>query len=427
MSNRLLRIAIVLASILGPAARAAAQAPPLPAFPGAEGFGALATGGRGGAVYRVTHLGDSGAGSFREAVRSGPRVVVFDVGGYIDLRSAVSVGSNITIAGQTAPGDGVATRNYEISFSNSHNVIVRHIRFRQGSTPGQNRKSAVAILNGTNMIFDHVSIEWGRWDTIDTNRSSGLTFQYSIIGEGIDPQRFGCLCQSDSVTLSHNLWIHNQSRNPKAKGIPIQYINNIVYNWGANGFVGGHSAGDHFVDIINNYFIAGPSSRNAFVTDFTATDMVYQSGNYVDLDRNGQLDGRLVVDADFTGATMIAAPAADPPIPVRVDPPEVAYQNLLSDVGASLHRDAVDTRLASDLMSLGATGQIIHSEAEVGGFGALQGGTPAPSCAGDGIPDDWKLRYGLDPCTDSARDDFDGTGYTNIEKYANGLVDGTYP
>src|SRR5712692_710428 len=291
----------------------------LPAFPGAEGFGALTTGGRGGDVYHVTNLDDSGPGSFRDAVGRGPRIVVFDVGGYIELRSPVSVRSNITIAGQTSPGDGIATKNYEVSFSGSSNVIVRYIRFRQGLTPGQDRKSAVNINAGANMIFDHVSIEWGRWDTVDMTASSDITIQYSIIGEGIAPQNFGCLCQSDHVTLSHDLWIHNKSRNPKAKGLPVQYISNVVYNWGVTGLVGGHSAADHYLDVINNYFISGPSSGGRFAGEFTATDNVYHTGNYVDLDQDGQLNGREVLDLDFAGATVIQLPTADPPVPVTLE------------------------------------------------------------------------------------------------------------
>ena len=427
--GELLAAAMLMVMVCAGLVQGMANAQALPAFPGAEGFGALATGGRGGAVYHVTNLGDSGPGSFRDAVSSGHRIVIFDVGGYIELASPVSVHSDITIAGQSAPGDGIATRNYEVSFSGSSNVIVRYVRFRQGLTPGQDRKSAVNIANGHNMILDHDSVEWGRWDTVDMNGSSDITIQNCIIGEGIDPQRFGCLCQSDNVTLSHNLWIHQESRNPKAKGIPIQYINNIVYNWGASGFIGGHSAADHYVDLINNYFIAGPSSTSSFLSDFTSTDNVYHSGNYVDLDLDGQLDGRQVADADFlnVGATILSAPSASPPVPVTVDAAQDAYSKVAAGVGASLVRDGVDTRLIGDLTSLGALGQIIHSQDDVGGFGELQGGAPPLSCAGDGIPNDWKIRYGLDPCVYDPSGDFDGTGYTNIEKYVNGLVDGIYP
>src|SRR3954463_505276 len=152
----------------------------LPAFPGAEGFGASATGGRGGEIYHVTNLNDAGPGSFRDGVSKGPRTVVFDVGGYIPLKSIVSVASDITIAGQSAPGDGIAIRDYEVSFSKSHNVIVRYIRFRQGLTPRQEKKYAVGLTEGNTIIFDHVSIQWGRWDCIGLSKSRDVTFQHCI-------------------------------------------------------------------------------------------------------------------------------------------------------------------------------------------------------------------------------------------------------
>ena len=131
------------------------------------------------------------------------------------------------------------------------------------------------------MIFDHCSIEWGRWDCLGlTQGSHDITFQNCIIGEGVDPQRFGSLTDSvTNITYSHNLWINNQSRNPKAKG-RIQYINNVVYNWGVCGLVGGHSAADHFLDAIGNYFIAGPDSSPHFAGEFKATDHVFQQGQF---------------------------------------------------------------------------------------------------------------------------------------------------
>lgn len=282
---------------------------PLPAFPGAEGFAAYVTGGRGGEVYHVTHLGESGPGSLRDAVSRGPRIVVFDVSGYIVLRSPLSVRSNITIAGQTAPGDGIATKNYEVSFSGSHNVIVRHIRFRQGLTSGQDRKSAVAIYQGSNMILDHVSIEWGRWDTVDMNASSNITIQNSIIGEGIAPQRFGCLCQSDNITFSHDLLINNHSRNPKAKGM-IEFDNNVVYNWELDAFIeGGFSAAESYANVIGNYFIKGPStgSHGPFAGGNTNFH-IYAAGNFYDEDRSAPLGGRPTTVEDLGDVDVRDAP-----------------------------------------------------------------------------------------------------------------------
>src|SRR5712671_5615079 len=290
---------VAIFALLKLLALSAIAATPTPAFPSAEGFGALAAGGRDGEIYRVTNLDDSGPGSFRDAVSKPHRFVVFDVGGIIRLKANVSVASHITLVGHGAPGDGIALYGKSVSFSGSRNVIVRYLRFRQGIS-GDRGKCSVNLSSGSDMIFDHCSIEWGRWDCLGlTVGSHDITFQNCIIGEGIDPQRFGSLTDSvTNITYTHNLWINNQSRNPKAKGT-IQYFNNVVYNWGVTGLVGGHSAADHQLDCIGNYFIKGPSSNDRFAGQFTATDHVFQKNNYADLDRDGQLNGRLVVEKDF--------------------------------------------------------------------------------------------------------------------------------
>ncbi|HEX5221359.1 MAG TPA: hypothetical protein VFZ59_17475 [Verrucomicrobiae bacterium] len=350
------------------------------AFASAEGFGGLATGGRNGEIVRVTTLEDSGPGSFREAVSKPNRFVVFETGGVVRLKSNVSVPSNITLAGHSAPGEGICFYGKSVSFSGSSNVIVRYLRFRQGIN-GDRGKCSINISGGRNMIFDHCSIEWGRWDSLGvTQGSSDITFQHCIIGEAIDPQRFGALVDSvTNVTLHHNLWINNQSRNPKAKG-QIQYHNNVVYNWGGTGLVGGHSAADRQLDAIGNYFIKGPSSNDRFAGQFAATDHVFQRDNYADLDCDGKLNGRPVVETDFglgkDAATFTAQPFLAPPVPVKLDSAEAAYRKVIANAGASLHRDAVDARLIAEVSSLGKLGKISRSEAEVGGMGELNGGKP---------------------------------------------------
>jgi hypothetical protein len=375
----------------------------------------------------VTTLSDSGPGSFRDAVSQGRRVVIFNVGGSIKLQSNVSVRSDITVAGQTAPGDGIAFYGHSVSFSGATNVIVRYLRFREG-IGGDRGKCSVNIAGGANMIFDHASIQWGRWDCLGvTQGSHDITFQNCIIGQGIDPQRFGALVDSvTEVTFSHNLWLHNQSRNPKAKGT-IQYINNVVYNWGVTGLVGGHSGADHHLDAIGNYFIKGPSSNDRFLGQFTATDKVFQKDNYADLDRDGQLNGRPGVEADFgdSGAapTFVVSPFLQPPVPVTADSAEIAYQKIVAGAGCSLHRDSVDARLIADLTSLGKKGRIIHDEAEAGGMGELAGGKAPESSIGDGIADAWKRTHGLDlKDPNVAKGDYDHDGYTNLEKYLDELA-----
>jgi pectate lyase len=400
----------------------------VPAFPGAEGFGALTTGGRGGEVYRVTNLQDAGPGSFRDAVSQPHRTIVFDVGGVIRLQSNVAVASDVTLAGQSAPGEGIALYGRSVSFSGASNVVVRYLRFREG-IGGDRGKCAVNIAGGSQLIFDHCSIQWGRWDCLGVTRGShDITFQHCLIGEGLDPQRFGALVDSvTNVTFSHNLWINNHSRNPKAKG-RIQYLNTVVYNWGVTGLVGGHSAAPHDLDVMGNYFIKGPSSNDRFVGQFAATDHVFQEGNVADLDCDGTLNGRAVVPADFGAGegrpTFGPRPFMQPPIPVTLQPAAAACSNVLATAGASLRRDAVDRRLIEEVASLGKRGKIIRSEIEVGGIGELVGGTAPLSTAGDGIPDAWKVAHGLDPrAANVANSDCNGDGYPNVEKYLNSLVE----
>jgi pectate lyase len=350
---------------------AQAQDKPL-AFPGAEGFGQFATGGTGGETVHVTALDDSGPGSFRDAVSKPNRIVLFDVGGVIRLQSNVSVSSGITLDGQNASGNGVTLYGRSISFSGEHNVIVRYLRFREGIS-GDKGKCSVNLSGGSDMIFDHCSIEWGRWDCLGlTKGSHDITFQNCIIGEGVDPQRFGSLSDTiTNITYSHNLWINNQSRNPKAKG-RIQYINNVVYNWGVCGLVGGHSEADHFLDAIGNYFIAGPNSSGHFTGEYKPTDHVYQRDNFADTDKDGKLNGRLVVAADFGSGdeapTLMTNLTVAPQIAVTIESAQDAVSDVLAHAGCSLHRDAVDARLIDAVQSFGTRGKIIHDEAEAGGI-----------------------------------------------------------
>jgi hypothetical protein len=273
-------------------------------------------------------------------------------------------------------------------------------------------------------MIDHVSVEWGRWDTIDMNMCTNVTVQYCIVGQGVDPQRFGCLCQSDNVTFSHNLWINNQSRNPKAKGT-VQYINNVVYNWGVDGYVGGHSGADHEADLINNYFIAGPDSGKNFVGEFAPTDKIFQSGNYIDASKTGDLDGRLAVPGDFGAgsgaATLVKDATVHSPVPVTIDSAQVALARVLASAGAP-HRDAIDKSLIAEVQTFGKIGKIVHNPTEMGGEGEIKGGNPPTSSASDGIADDWKLAHQIDPKTPADPAARDADGQSLIEQYVNSLI-----
>ena len=408
----------------------------LPAFPGAEGFGALAIGGRGGEIVHVTNLRDSGPGSFREAVSRPSRIVVFDVGGIVDLATVVPVSSNLTILGQTAPGEGICFYRNSVTLDNASNVIVRYLRFCQGIAGDRSQKAFGMARKCSNIIVDHCSIEWGRWDDLGiTVGSSTITVQNCIMAEGIHPQSFGALIDMvTDITLSHNLWMSNESRNPKANGT-VQYVNNVVYNWGYTGLCGGHEGIDRRLDLIGNYFIAGPSSNDRFAGQFWATDHVYQEGNFVDLDRDGKLNGTLAAPEDFHRAdesgytlpTFINEPTLHPPIPVVADSAEQAYIKVASGAGCSLHRDPVDLRLIGELTSLGLKGQTLpHTDAQgealAGGIGKIDGGIPPVDSDRDGIPDAFEKAHGLDPRNPADAAKSDASGYMNIEVYANSLV-----
>jgi pectate lyase len=396
----------------------------LPAFPGAEGFGASASGGRGGEVVHVTNLNDSGPGSFREAVTKPGRIVVFDVGGYIELKSPVSIASNITIAGQTAPGDGIATRNEQVSVSNVENVIIRYLRVR-GGLRGTSGKDGLSVFKGKRQIFDHVSVSWGRDETFSVNESEDITIQHSIIAEGLLRHSMGGLIQWNTISIHHCLYTANNDRNPKAKG-KIDFVNNVVYNWGSYGFVAGDSAGKSEVNVIGNYFIAGPNSQrlNDPITRGNANFALFFNDNYYDGNRNGTLDGKRIVRAEVDDTlTWQDTPYSYPTVTAASAPD--AYRQIVESVGASLKRDSVDRRIIDDLVK--QKGQIISDEEAVGGFGTLRGGTPPTDTDRDGMPDAWERKHGLNPNDPKdANGDFDRTGYTNIEKYINGLADGSY-
>jgi hypothetical protein len=416
------------------AAMAAGEAVAAPlAFPGAEGFAALVTGGRKGQVVHVTTLADSGTGSLRDALSGSNRIVVFDVSGVIKPASVLVVGGdNITLAGQSAPGDGITIYGRETSFSGRSNIIVRYLRFRQGmiDTSGSAQKT-VNITDGQNMIFDHVSVQWGRWDNFGiTGTSSTVTLQNSIVGEGVPPQHFGSIIDGEQdITIAHNLWIDNNERNPKFKANG-ECINNVVYDWGTGGgIIGGHSGADWYEDYIGNYLIAGPAAVANFFTFYTNTDHAYQTGNMVDVNKDGQLNGRAVVNADFQGTTpptFETAAHSKPPVPVTVLSAEDAYARVMAQAGTCQHRDAVELRLIAQLGSLGTKGAIIADESDVGGQPVVTQVTrPAGfDTDGDGMPDAWETAHGLDP--NSASDgngDSNGDGYTNVEEYLNAQAD----
>lgn len=395
----------------------------IPAFPGAEGFGSQATGGRGGSLYVVTNLNDSGPGSFRDAVSVSNRTVVFAVGGVIRINSRISVKSGITLAGQTAPGDGITIYGNNVSFTDANNTIARYIRFREGIV-GDSGSDAVGIASGNMMIFDHVSASWGRDETFSVSGTpSNVTLQDCLVGEGLLLHSAGGLMQtSGGVSVFRCLYADNWMRNPKVKGVH-DFTNNVVYNWGSGGgyIMGGDSVGQTFANVINNYFIDGPNTVGGAFKTGNLNFHVFASNNFQDNNRNGVLDGVVVSPLDFTTADLVGSRY---PYPAVADllTPEEAYQHILTSAGASLHRDRIDRLMIEELTSLGTIGAQITNENEVGGPGPVAGGLPAVDTDGDGMPDWWEQAAGLNPQVDDRNGDADGDGYTNLENYLNAIV-----
>ena len=419
------------------------------AFPGAEGFGRFATGGRGGEIYHVTNLNDSGVGSLRDAVSKPNRIVVFDVSGVIRLKSRLTFKSNLTVLGQTAPGEGVQVYGNGVSFSNANNIIVRYLRVRMGVN-GDSGKDAAGVAEGHDMIFDHMSVLWGRdenFSVSSNNKGTGpanVTIQNSIIGQGLQPHSCGGLIQTDNgVTLFRNLYIENATRNPKVKGLN-QFVNNVSYNWGKEAAynMGGDSAGDSWAEISGNYWITGPWKQAAYpLVGGNSNFKYFAEGNWYDSNIDGSLDGHEMSDDEYakSGGARVAttdaliergAPKGVPEIAGRMTAPE-ALDYVLAFGGASLPvRDEVDRYLIDELSSFGSLGTTggITTEKSLPhkGTGTLYGGYKPLDTDGDGIPDEWERANGLNPDDPTDAAQIAENGYANIENYVF-TIDAPYP
>ncbi|MCD6287478.1 MAG: pectate lyase [Candidatus Hydrogenedentes bacterium] len=423
------------------------------AFPGAEGLGAYAQGGRGGDVYTVTNLNDSGAGSLREGIESatGPRTIVFAVSGLIKLDSSLCVDKPyITIAGQTAPGDGICFRDYPFRVQADH-VIVRFIRSRLGDKSGQEQDS-IDVDSGSNIIIDHCSASWSVDETLSCQNSTtrNLTVQWCLVSESLKnsfhhkgPHGYGGIIGSRSQTFHHNLYAHHSSRSPKVTGrrhCEVDFRNNVIYNWGYNNCYDGTSS---YLNWVDNYYKPGPSTKSKVahqVFDLSDEDIsaggsnspqdsqnyetsLYAAGNY--------LYGYPEVTADnWNGGIKFANGATEeknraytphkfPAITEQTA--EEAYDSILPYVGASLVRDSVDTRIVNDVIN--GTGSIIDSQDEVGGWPEYKSTAAPIDTDRDGMPDAWETAKGLNPNDSADRNDFDfDPGYTNLEIYLNELA-----
>ncbi|CAM3599303.1 carbohydrate-binding protein [Occultella aeris] len=411
----------------------------LPAFPGAEGFGYAAAGGRGGEVYHVTSHELTGPGTFHDALTTAgatPRTVVFDISGDLEIPQIVLRDkAYITIAGQTAPGDGVTVWGGNIRFIDSHDIVIRYLRFRLGAGAGV-QDDTMYFEDCQRVMIDHSSFSWGTDEVLsikskdyDNPESMEITVQWSIISEGLLTHSMGGLIEMNTISMHHNLYAHNNDRNPKTKG-QIDFVNNVIYNWGSDPYVAGGESGTlGFGNVVGNYFIAGVNSASPedAVTRGNENYSVFLQNNRIDSDTDGILDG---VDA---GAGILEPERPSVVVdqrfeypPVHTQGPDQAYEYVLAHAGASLVRDAVDTRVIRDVRN--QTGAIIGDENDVGGYPVLAGGDVPTDTDRDGMPDAWERGNGLDP-TDAAdrNGDTDGDGYTNLEEYLNELAAPGFP
>ena len=442
---------IVAGVFIAPAALA------IPAFPGAEGFGASASGGRGGEVFHVVNTLNTSTGTYegpngynRGTLRwclltessTAPRTVVFDVSGQVTLSSQITLENpNLTIAGQTAPGQGMSTAGKPWLVESGGNLVIRYIRNRLGRNGGVD---SMGVEGGSNMIFDHVTSTWSNDEALSVAKTGNLvTVQNSFIYEGLNHSGhgYGSLIRPDidsKITYHHNLYANNESRNPRpgtynSKTLEFDFRNNVVYNWGNRaGYSGGSSEGnpEHVnMNFVGNYVIAGPSTYNnatsAFITDVNADLHAYQSGNLIDSDNDLQRDG---VDTGWgmfeveAGAlSQVANPFPLAPVPVTTQSAADAYDDVL-DYGGSFwwNRDTADARIVNQVRT--QTGAIIDLESEVGGNPVLPNLTRAVDwdTDHDGMPNFWEVAHGLNANLASDRNnDFDTDGYTNLEEYIN--------
>jgi len=396
-----------------------------PAFPGAGGYGKYTSGGRGGSVYEVTNLLDSGPGSLRDAVSQPGRTVVFRISGDIELHSQLVIMGNITIAGQTAPGDGVCVRDYPTKIGGD-NVIVRYLRFRLGDRYKLS-SDALDINDRTQVILDHCTMSWGVDECFTAYGNQNITVQYCIIGEGLNMNghSMGGLW-GGYTTYHHNLIHTNNTRHPKYAYTYDEDItdsrNNVIYNWGYNS---AYTSPTGRVNLVNNYYKAGPATAGGIkdrIVQGEPTKRMYITGNYVAGFPAVTADNWLGVDP-LNGGVPIRY---DVPFTVPVPMPEQsaldAYAEIVQHGGASFPtRDDADNRAIRNLID--STGFILNRQSDAGGFPKLTS-LPAPVDSDhDGMPDDYETNAGLDVNNDADRnDDQNGNGYTNLEDYINGII-----
>jgi len=445
-----------------------------PAFPGAEGFGAYSKGGRGGDVYHVTTLEDDGAGSLRQGISTatGPRTIVFDLSGTISLKSNLRINkSNITLAGQTAPGDGICIRDYSVLIYNCQDIIIRYMRFRRGDVQvrlagkptGSVGLDVISIDDAKNIIIDHCSLSWSCDEIFGIVQNQNVTIQWCIMSEPLgDPilhpygaeHAYGMNNSATTLSVHHNLIDNYVMRGPNFEvndALPGQgyhvykeAVNNVLFDYKDSGSrytcgieldPGGISGIDFRFHFINNKYICNPSNSKAQMiqatTKYGITDQlkVYVSGNLGPQRSSDAQDQWAAVLVEKAGqirdaipevkAQMSDVPLFSVPVPVTTQRANDAYSLVLENAGCNRVRDDVDTRILSNVTKRKYNNYLL-SQNEVGGWPELKSTAAPIDTDQDGMPDTWETTKGLNKNDPADRNgDKDGNGYTNLEDFIN--------
>jgi hypothetical protein len=437
----------------------------VPAFPGAEGGGKFCTGGRGGKILFVDNLNNKGEGSLREAVEAeGPRTIIFRISGNIELEKPIYIkNGDLTIAGQTAPGEGICLKNFGIDVE-ADNVIIRYIRVRPGDKiPGA--KDAISGIRNKNIIIDHCSFSWANDEVASFYENENFTMQWCIISESLHQSShykgnhgYGGIWGGLNASFHHNLICDHTSRNPRFHGSrynnnpeteKTDFRNNVVYNWGSNSIYGGEEG---YYNIVGNYFKPGPAtSKDVRYRILNLTQEFFNSKYNKDTLRAGWffIEDNIVegypgvsennwnggVQEKGLNESLIHQSRLNSPVkhtPIKTEDAETAYNKVLQHAGASFIRDAVDQRIVNEAENgkekfgksfKGGGNGIIDSPEDVGGWPELLSQQAPADADNDGMPDKWEIRNGLNfQKTDDNLYTLD-ENYTNIEVYINSILE----
>jgi pectate lyase len=419
-----------------------AKSQPL-AFPGAEGCGRFTTGGRGGRVILVTNLNDSGPGSLREALNNydEPRTILFSVSGTIFLKSIIEVRSgNFTLAGQSAPGEGICIGGSGIDIE-ADNVIIRFMRFRPGDI---NRKEtdALTVKKSRDVIIDHCSMSWSIDETCSCYDNTNFTLQWCIISESLNnsfhhkgEHGYGGIWGGKNATFHHNLLAHHNSRNPRLNGSryhkqpeleKTEMVNNVVYNWKMKCIYGGEQG---IYSITGNYFKPGPatnqSSSKRILEPWKPFSRFYFNSNLVEGNVSFTNNNKLAIDESNP---LPKEYFSDQPLNLsnlEVSTPQTAFSDVLEKAGASIFRDTIDKRIVNEVkkgsFTYGDKG-IIDSQTQANGWPEIKPASAPNDADKDGMPDEWEIQNKLNRKNPNDGNSIQkGNQYTNLEIYLNQL------